>query len=200
MIYRLFFQNSSYRQWKFIDINNVYLRYWLFWAFTHHWMVIPYRRFGKTYLQFSMCQYLYEILDKVVFQFHWIIFRNSCTKSINYLNTKRRLLYLNSQSVPRSKHFRLGYISLWCDTSRWLFSNKYKTHKYSLGRAYNCWMLNWWCITWPVGFKSLINLELCNTWIHSKLFTVSTIKLANLWTLNKTKCYMLMYEFCVRKG
>jgi len=24
------------------------------------------------------------------------------------------------------------------------------------GRAYSCWMLNWWCITWPVGFKRLI--------------------------------------------
>jgi hypothetical protein len=40
-------------------------------------------------------------------------------------------------------------------TSRGLFWDKYKTHKYSVGRAYNCWMLNWWCITWPVGFKRL---------------------------------------------
>jgi hypothetical protein len=27
-------------------------------------------------------------------------------------------------------------------TSRCLFSDKYKTHKYSASRAYNCWMLN----------------------------------------------------------
>jgi len=28
-----------------------------------------------------------------------------------------------------------------------------KTHKYSVGRTYSCWMLNWWwCITWPAGF------------------------------------------------
>ena len=31
-----------------------------------------------------------------------------------------------------------------------------------MGRTYNCWMLNCWCITWPVGFKRL------NTTSHSK--------------------------------
>ena len=47
-----------------------------------------------------------------------------------------------------------------CGTSRCLFSDNYKTHKYIVGRAYSCWMLNWWCITWPVGFKKLILLGL----------------------------------------
>jgi hypothetical protein len=28
-----------------------------------------------------------------------------------------------------------------------------------VGRAYSCWMLNWWCITWPVGFKGLYTEE-----------------------------------------
>jgi len=29
-------------------------------------------------------------------------------------------------------------------------------HKYNVERTYSCWMLNWWCITWTVGFKRLI--------------------------------------------
>ena len=24
-----------------------------------------------------------------------------------------------------------------------------------MGRTHSCWVLNWWCITWPVGFKRL---------------------------------------------
>jgi hypothetical protein len=31
-------------------------------------------------------------------------------------------------------------------------------HINSVGREYNCWMLNWWCITWPIGFKRLMVL------------------------------------------
>jgi hypothetical protein len=56
--------------------------------------------------------------------------------------------------------FHLGYenqsVYTVSGTSRCLFSDKHKTHKYSVGRAYSCWMLNWWCIMWPVGFKWLI--------------------------------------------
>ena len=69
----------------------------------------------------------------------------------NPLKTKRRLLYLKTHSVPRSKYFSsrlqkpISYV-VW-GTSRCLFSHKYKAHKYSVGRAYSCWMLNCWCIT-----------------------------------------------------
>jgi hypothetical protein len=83
---------------------------------------------------------------------------NLWKKSINHLKTKRRMLYLKTQSVPRSNHYR-GFknqsVYAVSGTSRCLFSDKYKTNKYSVGIAYSCWMLNWWCITWPVGFKSL---------------------------------------------
>ena len=79
--------------------------------------------------------------------------------NFNSLKTKRRLLYLKTQFVPRSKHFHLGYknqsVYAVSGTNRCLFSDKNKTHKCSVGRTYSCWMLNCWCITWPVGFKRL---------------------------------------------
>ena len=60
----------------------------------------------------------------------------------NPLETKRRVLYLKTQFVPRSKHFSSRYknesVYAVSGTSRCLFSDKYKTHKYSLDRAYNC--------------------------------------------------------------
>jgi hypothetical protein len=78
--------------------------------------------------------------------------QHTSLSQVNPLKTKRRMLYLKTQSVPRCKHFssRLQNQSIYAvsDASRCLFSDNYKTHEYRLGRAYNCWMLNWWCITW----------------------------------------------------
>jgi hypothetical protein len=60
---------------------------------------------------------------------------------INPLNTKRRLLCLKTQVAPRIKHFHLGYknqsVYAVSGTSRCLFSDKYKTNKYSEDRLYN---------------------------------------------------------------
>ena len=79
----------------------------------------------------------------------------------NPLKTKRRPLYLKTQSVPRSKHFssrlyKNQSVYAVSGTSRCLFSDKHKPHKYSVARAYICWTLNCWCIAWPVGIKMLI--------------------------------------------
>ena len=89
----------------------------------------------------------------------------------NPLNTKRRMLYLKTQFVPRSKHFHLGYknpsVYAVSGTSRCLFSDKYKTHKYIVGRTYSCWMLNCWCITQPVGFKRLMGKHIVRKVNHA---------------------------------
>jgi hypothetical protein len=60
----------------------------------------------------------------------------------NHLKTKRRLLCLKAQFVPRSKNVHPGNknqsIYEVSSTSRCLFSDKYKTYKYSVGTAYSC--------------------------------------------------------------
>ena len=72
--------------------------------------------------------------------------------------------------------FHLGYknqsVYALSGTGRCLFSDKYKTHKYSVDRAYSCSMLDWWCITRPVGCRRLIvNLFL----IHNNTAYVRTL-------------------------
>ena len=94
---------------------------------------------------------------------HYSYITNHFEFKPNPLMTKRRSLYLKTHSYRAVTTFHLGYKnrSVYAVSSTSLFfffSDKYKTHKYSVGRTYSCWMLNCWCITWPVGFKRL-NLQ-----------------------------------------
>ena len=98
--------------------------------------------------------------------FYWTLWRMYCVRSVCHtpiqhtasLKTKLRLLWRPS-SYRAVNTFYLGYknqsVYAVSGTSRCLFSDKYKTHKNSVGRAYSCWMLNCWRITRPVGFKRL---------------------------------------------
>jgi len=67
-------------------------------------------------------------------------------RHINLLKTKRRPLYLKPSPYRAVNTFHLGYrnqpVYAVSGTIRCLFSDKYKTHKYCVGRAYSCWMLN----------------------------------------------------------
>jgi hypothetical protein len=47
-----------------------------------------------------------------------------------------------------------------------------------VGTAYSCWMLNWWCITWPVGFKRLNGLDsIQSTTTRSKIYVTGRLSL-----------------------
>ena len=86
---------------------------------------------------------------------------------INPFKNKTSLWYVRTSPYRAVNTFHLGYknqsVYAVSGTSRCLFSDKYKTHKYSVGRTYGCWMLNWWCITWPVGFRKVNYINPLNT-------------------------------------
>jgi len=97
-------------------------------------------------------------------------FRAAVLWSFNPFRTKRNLLYIRNQSVPRCKHFppRFKKLASWCVKKSSLSVLRYKTLnvKRAPCRSFECW--TWWYVQKPLGFKSLmwiyqakVKLSLC---------------------------------------
>jgi hypothetical protein len=68
-----------------------------------------------------------------------------------------------------------------------------------VGRTYSCWMLNCWCITWPVRFKRLIQPHVSTyarsfSVLQTKLNLLQHVFLIVLWN----RCPNLWYIFVYR--
>ena len=113
--------------------------------------------------------------------------------TINPLKKKRRLLY----SYRAVNTFHLGYknqsVYAVSGTNRCLFSDKYRTQKYSVGRTNSCWMLNCWCITWPVDFKRLITLSKL---LSNCTGSVGCITPSNAWAMWVSTSIFVFEIFC----
>jgi len=90
------------------------------------------------------CMYRVRNTSEVLTKFQPQCLQETITWIIGHiilLKTKRRLLYLRPSPYRAVNTFHLGYknqtVYAVKGTSRCLFSDKYKTHKYSVGRAYN---------------------------------------------------------------
>ena len=136
--------------------------------------------FGSSILTFS-CEHSGSWNFEVVHRFLWIM----CTAVLTLLIRSADCFIWRPSSYHAVNTFHLGYknrsfydIS---GTSRCLFSDKYKTHKYSVGRAYSCWMLNCWCITWPVGFKRLTFGDTVVTYLHGAESKNRVMVVCKLW-------------------
>ena len=127
---------------------------------TEFYMFVKSTTYIDVYLRLTPWDFIATVWNGSVKLWFWCRINNrQRILKINLLKTKRRLLYLKPSSYRAVNIFHVGYknqsVYAVSGTSRCLFSDKHKTHKYSVGRAYSCWMLNCWCITWPVGFKRL---------------------------------------------
>ena len=71
-----------------------------------------------------------------------------------------------------------------------------------MSRTYSCWMLNCWCITWPVGFKRLtlthyLSIYLCLSLSFLNGYTVehSSIIAPRTWSNKNVYSCVSMHEY-----
>jgi hypothetical protein len=124
-----------------IPIKAVFL---CLWVFLEVWIQLQNFNWNEVRFIYSQCQrssreFVTHICILTVQAFNLEL-------QINHLKTKRRLFYLKTQFVPRSKHFSfrlykpISYV-VW-GKSRCLFWDIHTTHKYSVVKMYNSWMFN----------------------------------------------------------
>ena len=69
-----------------------------------------------------------------------------------------------------------------------------------MARTYNCWMLNCWCITWPVGFKRLRGEAALAKWdFHSYFKEGGHINARSYKILGGTTKIFKIQDFFIRR-
>ena len=127
---------KSGKRYKFLILHACYPHTIFTWGRMWGSVVIIRNQIG------SASKEIWETLDYWQFRNIFVIH----SKCLNLYRRRTDCFIQRPNSYSAVNTFYLGYknqsVYAVSGTNRCLFSGKYKTHKYSVGRAYSCWMLN----------------------------------------------------------